>query len=61
MTMSKKNKPNKVKVVVDRPPMLEPGQYQARTTNCVIIGDKIVMTIEVNQNEHAYRAGNSNI
>ena len=48
--MSKKNKPNKIKVVIDRQPMLEPGLYQAKTVNVTSSGSVLTIVLEVNVN-----------
>lgn len=48
--MAKKNKPNKIKVVIDRPSVLEPGNYKAKTIGVCIVGGKVTITIQVDQN-----------
>jgi hypothetical protein len=49
--MSKKNKPNKIKVVIDRPPMLEPGLYQADTVDVKSINNELTIVIKVKQDD----------
>ena len=45
--MAKKNKPNKIKVVIDRPKIMEPGEYHAETIGCEIHEGKIILVIRM--------------
>lgn len=47
--MGKKNKPNKIKVIIDRPDMLEPGQYQAKTVAVAARGNVLTIVLQVNK------------
>lgn len=49
--MSKKNKPNKIKMIIDRPSMLEPGEYKGNIIGTVFVNGVLKkITIQVRQN-----------